>query len=282
MRVLRQPGPLGFPRVEMAGGAVERISFDLRAGVTLHEAVTGPMVAAGFQGGTVVVEDLALSPFRYVMPGPPDDASHVAYFTAPVAPVGVTRLERANLTFGWADGAPFLHCHAVWIEPDGSRRGGHILNRETFLDSGLASGGSATAWGFRDVRVETAFDAETNFTLFGVKGAPCSGADAVMARVRPNQDVTLAVEAIASANGWSDAVVRGSLGSLVGATFADGRVVEDFATEVFVRGGVVRDGVATLDLAVVDMAGQVSDGVLARGRNAVLITFDVVVERLGR
>ena len=276
MRVLRQPGPLGFPRVDMASGAVEPLAFDLRPGVTLHEAVTGPMVAAGFQGGTVVVEALALSPFRYVMPGPPDDASHVAYFTAPVAPVGVTRLERANLTFGWADGAPFLHCHAVWVEPDGSRRGGHILPRETVL----TSGGCATAWGFRDVRVETAFDAETNFTLFGVRGATAAGAGAVMARVRPNQDVTLAVEAIASAHGWSDAVVRGSLGSLVGARFADGRVVEDIATEVFVRAGAVRSGVATLDLAVVDMAGQVSDGVLARGQNAVLITFDLVVEGL--
>ena len=194
MRILQQPGPLGFPRVDMASGAVERISFDLRANVTLHEAVTGPMVAAGFQGGTVVVEGLALSPFRYVMPGPPDDASHVAYFTAPVAPAGITQLERANLTFGWADGAPFLHCHAVWIEPDGSRRGGHILPRETVL----ASCGSATAWGFRDVRVETAFDAETNFTLFGVKGALNTEAGAVMARIRPNEDVTLAVEALAS------------------------------------------------------------------------------------
>jgi hypothetical protein len=259
----------------MACGAVEPITFDLRPGVTLHEAVTGPMVAAGFQGGTVVVESLALSPFRYVMPGPPDDASHVAYFTAPVAPVGITRLERANLTFGWADGAPFLHCHAVWIEPDGSRRGGHILPRETVL----ASAGSATAWGFRNIRVETGFDAETNFTLFGVKGARNGVAGAMMARVRPNQDVTLAVEAIASAQGWSNAVVRGSLGSLVGATFADGRIVGDLATEVFVRGGAVRDGVASLDLAVVDMAGQVSDGILARGQNAVLITFDLVMER---
>ncbi len=274
MRILQQPGPLGFPRVDMASGAVERISFDLRANVTLHEAVTGPMVAAGFQGGTVVVEGLALSPFRYVMPGPPDDASHVAYFTAPVAPAGITQLERANLTFGWADGAPFLHCHAVWIEPDGSRRGGHILPRETVL----ASCGSATAWGFRDVRVETAFDAETNFTLFGVKGALNTEAGAVMARIRPNEDVTLAVEALASAQGWSNAVVRGSLGSLVGATFADGRVVEDPATEVFVRSGAVRDGVGSLDLAVVDMKGRVSDGVLARGRNAVLITFDLVME----
>lgn len=275
MRTLVQPGPLGFPRVEMAGGAVETLSFPLRTGVTLHEAVTGPLVAAGFQGGTVVIEGGALDPFRYVMPGPPDDASHVAYFTAPRAPVGVTRLERANLTFGWAEGAPFLHCHAVWVEPDGSRRGGHILPRESVV---VESGG-VSAWGFPDVRVETGFDAETNFTLFGVKGGAVSGASAVMARVRPNVDVTLAVEEIAAACGWSDAVVRGSLGSLVGASFADGRVVGDLATEVLVRSGRVRAGRAEVDLAVVDMAGGVHEGVLARGGNGVLITFDLVVGR---
>ena len=95
MRTLVQPGPLGFPRVEMAGGAVETLSFPLRTGVTLHEAVTGPLVAAGFQGGTVVIEGGALDPFRYVMPGPPDDASHVAYFTAPRAPVSSCSPTRA-------------------------------------------------------------------------------------------------------------------------------------------------------------------------------------------
>jgi hypothetical protein len=241
--------------------------------VTLHEAVTGPLVAAGFQGGTVVIEGGALDPFRYVMPGPPDDASHVAYFTAPRAPVGVTRLERANLTFGWAEGAPFLHCHAVWVEPDGSRRGGHILPRESVL----VETGAVSAWGFPDVLVETGFDTETNFTLFGVKGGAVVGTSAVMARVRPNVDITLAVEEIAAACGWSDAVVRGSLGSLVGASFADGRVVGDLATEVLVRSGRVRAGRAEVDLAVVDMAGGVHEGVLARGGNGVLITFDLVV-----
>jgi hypothetical protein len=272
----------------MAGGSAAALAFALPTGVTLHDAVTGPLVAAGFQGGTVVIEGGALDPFRYVMPGPPDDASHVAYFTAPRAPAGVTRLERANLTFGWADDAPFLHCHAVWVEPDGSRRGGHILPRETVV----VGSGAVSAWGFPDVRVATAFDAETNFTLFGMTGGGRvdgaatgagpgnvggNGARALLARVRPNVDITLAVEEIAAAGGWSDAVVRGSLGSLVGATFADGRVVADLATEVLVRSGRVRRGRAVLDLAVVDMAGRVHEGVLARGANGVLITFDVMV-----
>ena len=50
--------------------------------------------------GDLVVKGGALNPFRYVMPGPADDASHVAYFSAPRAPMGVTRIEQANATFG--------------------------------------------------------------------------------------------------------------------------------------------------------------------------------------
>lgn len=276
MRTLVQPGPVAPVRIDARGGEAETLSFALAPGLTLHDAVAGPMAAAGFQGGTVEVRGGVLNPFRYVMPGPPDDQTHVAYFTVPRAPAGDTRLERANLTFGWAEGAPFLHCHAVWIEPDGARRGGHILPRETVL----AAPAAAQAWGFRDVRVETGFDAETNFTLFGVAGADRDGR-AVAARVKPNLDITEAMEAMARARGWADATVRGSLGSLVGARFADGRVVPDLATEVLVRDGLVRGGVAMLDLAVVDMAGAVHEGRLARGQNAVLITFDLVVERDG-
>jgi hypothetical protein len=277
MRVLTQPGPVAVERIAMAGTAGRALAFTPRPGLSLHDALTVPMLEAGFQGGAIELRDVALDPFQYVMPGPPDDASHVAYFTAPRAPVGVTRLERANLTFGFADGAPALHCHAVWTEPDGRRRGGHILPKETFI----AAGGSARAIGFAAPGLRTGFDAETNFTLFDVSPAPLSNADTVIARARPNIDITEAVEAIAAARFWRDADLLGGVGSLVGARFTDGREVTDYATEVLIRHGQVRDGRARLDLAVVDMAGAVHEGELARGENAVLITFDLVLRGVG-
>jgi predicted DNA-binding protein with PD1-like motif len=232
------------------------------------------LVAAGFQSATLSFSGGAMNPFRYVMPGPPDDETHVAYFTAPRAPAGETRIERANATFGFADGAPFLHCHACWIESDGLRRGGHILPRETVVTHET----TVQAWGFTDIRVETAADPETNFTLFQPTRSSRTGTLGVVARVRPNQDITLAVEAIASAHALSDAVVRGSLGSLIGAHFTDGRIVPDLATEVLVRDGHVHNGRATLDLVVVDMQGAVHEGMVVRGDNPVLITFDLVLE----
>jgi len=268
IRTLRQPGPVHPNRIDCCRGDMVPLRYTLSPGLTLNEAVTGPLVEAGLQCGTVVLQDLAVGPFRYVMPGPANDESHVAYFSAPRAPEGITRIERANVTFGWADGKPFIHCHAVWREADGSRRGGHILPRETVI----AEAGEAGAWGFREVRIEAKPDPETNFTLFQPSGDE-AGRDLVV-RVKPNEDILRAIEAI----GVRDGVVRGSLGSLIGASFTDGGRVGDQATEVLVREGRIRDGVAALDLLVVDMHGEVHQGWLQHGENPVCITFDLFLE----
>jgi hypothetical protein len=74
------------------------------------------------------------------------------------------------------------------------------------------------------------------------------------------------------------AIVRGSLGSLIGARFTDGSRVEDHATEVLVQSGHVHNGEAVLDMLVVDMSGHVHEGRLTRGDNPVCITFELVLE----
>jgi predicted DNA-binding protein with PD1-like motif len=279
MRTLRQPGPAHPSRIGCFRGEIQPLHFMLQPGVTLNEAVTAPLLAAGWQCGAVTFKGTDLNPFRYVMPGPADDANHVAYFTEPRAPRGTTRIEQANATFGWADGKPFIHCHAAWSEPDGRRRGGHILPLETIV----AALGEATAWGFRDVRIATSLDLETNFTLFQPSGFQPSGAGqstgaGLVARIKPNEDIITSMETIARDYGICNAAVRGSL---IGACFKDGKRVADLATEVLVREGYIRDGKACLDLLVVDMRGQVHAGWLQRGENAVCITFDLIMEDQG-
>lgn len=274
MRTLPHPGPVHPQRIDSVQDEPRMLAFVLQPGMTLNEALTAPLAAAGIRGGTIAFGGGALSPFRYVMPGPPDSDAHVAYFSAAREPAGETRIERANATFGWNGDQPTVHVHGAWIEPDGTRRGGHMLPPDCVVALPIA----AQAWGFAAAEIAVAADAETNFTLLQLRGRSVDGARGVVARARPNQDITLAVEEIARRHGMRDAVVRGSVGSLVGARFTDGRVVEDNATEVLIRSGAVRDGIATLDLLVVDMAGNVHEGTLARGENAVCITFDVVLE----
>jgi predicted DNA-binding protein with PD1-like motif len=274
IRSLRQPGPVHPSRIDSFRENPHVLRFAPRAGVTLNEALSAPLVEAGLQCGTVTFKATAIGPFLYVMPGPADDESHVAYFSAPRAPSGITRIEQANATFGWSAGKPFIHCHAVWIEPDGSRRGGHILPLETVV----VEPGEATGFGFRSIGIEARADPETNFTLFQPTGG--STGRGLVARVKPNVDIVTALETIARGHEITDAVVRGSLGSLIGARFTDGSRVEDYATEVLVRDGHIRDGRAALNLFVVDMLGHVHEGWLQRGGNPVCITFDLFLEDL--
>jgi predicted DNA-binding protein with PD1-like motif len=274
---LRQPGPVHPTRIDCFRGDVYPLHFDLKPGLTLNEAITSPLIDAGFGCGTVTFRGTELNPFRYVMPGAADDDRHVAYFTAPRTPFGTTRIEQANATFGWADGKPLVHCHAAWTEACGSRRGGHILPLETIV----VEPGEATAWGFRDLSLEARFDPETNFTLLQPSGTTRATGAGLVARVKPNEDIVTALETIARRHGIANAVVRGSLGSLIGARFTQGDLVHDHATEVLVREGNIRDGKAALNLLVVDMQGQVHEGWLQRGENPVCITFDIVLEVLG-
>ena len=294
MRRLLQPGPAPAERIESLAGAGIVLDYDLAPGRNLIEALTAPLIAAGLRCGAVVFADAALAPFRYVLPGPPRDDAHVAWFSDPHVPAGdpaqPSWVESANATFGWRDGAPFVHCHGVWTEPDGTIRGGHMLPEETFL----AAPARARAWGLADVAITVDSDPETNFPLFHPVTAPAGRTRAggfvpdgairlVAARIRPNEDVGAALVALCARYGLARAAVRGSLGSLIGASFADGRVVPDLATEVLVRYGTVAPGAdgalaATLDLVVVDALGRPHEGRLATGENPVCITFEVMLE----
>ena len=274
MRRLLQPGPVHPDRIDSVRAEPVPLRFQLRPGLTLNQALTAALVEAGCQSAALTFQGGGMEPLRYVRPAASPDASHVAWFSATHAPQGKCVIEQANATFGWAGGEPSVHCHAVWLEPDGKRRGGHILPH----DSVIADATEVTAWGFTAARIEAIPDNETNFTLFQVSGQSSPAARAVVARIKPNEDILTAIETIARRHGIADGTIRGSLGSLVGACFDGGRQVDDDATEVLVRQGMLSDGRASLDMLVVDMRGHVHEGWLARGGNPVCITFDVVVE----
>ena len=68
--------------------------------------------------------------------------------------------------------------------------------------------------------------------------------------------------------------------------FADGRIIEPFATELAIRSGTIaaRAGgtlEAELDIAVVDYTGGLAEGRLKRGDNPVLMTMELVLEVVG-
>lgn len=275
MRSLRQPGPAAAGRAAVAPCIAMPLKLALRAGRSVNEAVTGALAEAGFDAGYVHLRDVAVAPMRYVIPAPAPDRTHAAWYSGTFAPEGTVRIEEAGVIAGSRDGAPFIHCHGVWLEPGGSRRAGHLLPH----DSLVAEDAEVDGWGISGATFAARDDEETNFRLFRAEAAPgvaTAGRAALAATLRPNGDLSLAIEEACRTHGFDAASIHG-IGSLVGVDFADGRHVPSYATEVFVTGGGVAAGRATLDVALVALDGTVHAGRLAHGTNPVCITFELLL-----
>jgi predicted DNA-binding protein with PD1-like motif len=218
------------------------------------------------------------------MPAASSNPRYVAWYSETFEPVGPVNVTRACAIVGVRDGKTFLHCHGGWDTPEGQRMG-HMLAPL----SRVAEPIEVTGIGFRDATFEATPDPETNFTLFEPvrrAGAGLSETDGrvLLAKVRPNQDISLAIEEICSQQSIARAKIYG-IGSLNGVRFVDGTWVESHATEVLIRDGRLEreDGRARARLAidVVDMDGAIFSGDIARGDNPVCVTFELVIEAIG-
>lgn len=282
---IKQPGPALEPRiyaVECRGRAFE---IDVLPGEKLLDGMLRGFSVEGFVSGTIDIASLELEPFAYVMPALSTTGENAAFYSNTFRPAGVTRLTRGAMTLGTRDGLAFFHAHAVWREADGRRSGGHILPDDTRV----ASQCRVMAYGVDGVRFDAKPDPETNFKLLGPIAEPVHDADtdtrALAVRLRPNQDFVGAIEAACAAHGIQHARIRGGVGSLIGAHFADGTVIENFATEVYLAGGTVRRTatgayVTVVEAGLVDFTGVLAEGQLVKGLNPVLMTFELVLEVL--
>jgi len=286
MRHIVQPGPPAPERIQWVEARGRAFSFTLKAGLPLLEAARRGFAAEGFAGGTLNFGAGALGPFAYVMPALSKTGENAAFYSDTFRPAGTTRLKVAAMTLGQRDGAPFFHCHALWTEAGGRAGGGHILPEGTMVAEPFAG----EAFGIDGAAFTAEPDPETNFKLFGPVPSAPAGAEttsrAFALRLRPNQDFAGALETFCRERGIATARLHGGVGSTIGARFTDGRIVEPFATEMAVRSGtmILRAGgglEAELDVALVDYTGGLAEGRLMRGDNPVLMTMELVLERLG-
>jgi predicted DNA-binding protein with PD1-like motif len=285
MRSVHQPGPLAPERIQWVETRGRGFSFTMEAGLPLLEAARRAFAAQGFASGTLNIRGGALGPFAYVMPALSKTGENAAFYSETFRPAGVTRLTTGTMTLGSRDGAPFFHCHALWLEADGRAGGGHILPEETVV----AEPFEVDAFGLDGAVFTAEADPETNFKLFGPVASAASGAKAesraFALRLRPNQDFAGALEAFCRERGILSATIHGGVGSTIGARFVGGHVVEPFATELTVTSGVIAPGAggapeAELDAALVDYTGGLAEGRLIRGDNPVLMTMELVLEVL--
>jgi predicted DNA-binding protein with PD1-like motif len=283
MRRIHHSGPVASERIAAVAGSAVPLRFVLEPGLSVDEAVASGMKASGCSGGFVAFEGGRCEPFRYVMPAASSDPRYAAWYSETFEPLGPVTIRRACAIVGVRDGKSFLHCHGIWDTSEGLRMG-HMLAPATTVAEPI----EVTGIGFRDATFEARTDPETNFTLF--EPAQSAGANPttagfrmLLAKVRPNEDISLAIEEICSRHGIETAKVHG-IGSLNGVRFVDGTQVDSYATEVLIRDCIVKSAGSQLEaqlvIDVVDMDGAIFSGELVRGDNPVCITFEIVVEEI--
>ena len=285
MREVKQPGPTIPERIQWVEARGRGFSFTLEAGIPLLEAARRGFAAQGFAAGVLNIKHGALGPFAYVMPALSKTGENAAFYSETFRPEGQVWLKHATMTFGERDGAPFFHCHGMWLEAHGRVNGGHILPEETVV----AEPFEVEAFGLGGVTFTAEPDPETNFKLFGPVASAARSAEAPVRafalRLRPNQDFAGSLEAFCRDHDITRARIRGGVGSTIGARFIDGREVEPFATELTVTSGLIAPAAggapeAELDIALVDYTGGLAEGRLVRGDNPVLMTMELVLEVL--
>ena len=282
-RRLVHPGPVDPQRIASCEGHARRIEVAFRPGQTLLEAVAEALSATGLAAGCLEFENVAFSPMEYVMPTYSDTPERVAYYSKTHKPEGVVRIERAYATVGEREGETFLHCHALWRDADGTLCGGHLWPHMTRI----AEPGTGILYGVSGARMAATYDPETNFTLFLASAGDASAGDdgprAAIARVRPNEDMIEAIEALCVRHGFQQAVVRSGIGSTVGARFEDGFANDEPPTELAVLSGKVSTDAegrprADVEIALIDASGDVHIGKPVRCDNPILISLELVVE----
>ena len=279
-RRVRQPGPAAAERIDSVEGVAERFEVDLPAGGNLIEAIRSSLERTSCTSAVLQLRGGGFSPFTYVMPALSMTPDHAAYYSELLSPPGLTRLEAGAVTFGLRDGGPFLHCHGIWIEANGRRLGGHVIPDASIIAQPIA----ATVFALDGIDFVARPDSETNFKIFGPLKKPRGallGRRCFALRLRPNQDICGALETFCRKNDIKTAALYGGVGSIIGAVFENGKIVEPFATEIFFKSAGIegRGGhpEASLDIGLVDYTGALAEGILRRGANPVLMTVELLL-----
>lgn len=234
----------------------------------MDRAIADAVARAGFAAAYLRLDGANMARLDYVRPAPASGQGHAAWYSATHHLTDV-QITQAGAHLGLRDGAAFVHCHGLW-----GGEMGHML----VPDSMLAEDTVVTGWGLSGAMLVAEPDAETLFTLFQPMPAPvqAGGVAALLATLRPNQDLGAAVVGLAQTAGMAQAQVEG-IGSTVGADFDGGEITQSYGTEFLLTGAHVADGALHAQIAAVGFHGEIATGTLRAGRNAVCVTAELLL-----
>lgn len=278
MRSVVHPGPVSAARMELARSEGREIDVTLQPGLPLEDAVAEALAPEGVESAWLEIENAPVSALDYVIPAPSPDDDHVAWYSDIRSFGGTGLIDHMGFMVGWHQGESFLHGHGLWTPEGGARAMGHILAPRTVLAAPVTARGI----GLTGARFERLPDPETNFELFRVRQTGPGGSDYAALRLLPNQDFATALDRACAELGWPAARVDG-LGSLIGAQFESGEVLDSLASEFLVIDATAGAGGPEPEIAIVGVDGsRILSGRLTRGQNAVLITAELILSRMTR
>lgn len=286
--MLQHPGPVHPNRRQSVAVQSTAVHAMLRPGVRLIDALSEAVDRCGSDCVQIELMGGTFDSISYCVPACGTGARPVVYSESREAAVPA-QLLTASATFGYRDGERFMHCHAMWIDAHGEIRAGHLWP-PSLLGSVPVHAVLHTLPGATMVSEN---DRETLMPTFTPKDTPLDPPvtavtghrRANICRILPGEDIVEAAEEVCRAAGISRALIRASLGSLVGACLRRGSDVihvDGPGTEVISINGTVApdtDGnlQGTLSGIVVDRHGDVHAGSLVRGHNPVAVTFELLI-----
>jgi len=277
---LVQPGP-HLAGYTYATSEITMFETELPAGVSLHESLAQMVAERGLAGAHMRFANMQMAQLEYVMPDLSPDDTHVAWYSEVRKLSAPAIIEQAAINCGVLNGSAYYHCHGAWSEVGKATAMGHLLPES----SAPATAAQVAGFGFKHARFNRVHDPETAFDLFvpeQLHVAP-EAPNAILLRINPNVEIERPLIELCQKYGWKQASVHG-LGSLIGAAFEDGRVMNSFATEAVINKGFVNMSGASpevsLDVSLVGLDGKFMGGKLARASNPVMITFEIVLVKV--
>ncbi len=281
---IQQPGPAG-ECCTMVPTRLLELDVVLPANIPLDEAISQVIETRGLSGAYIRITDAKISRLCYVIPGISSNDKHVAWYSETYTPLMPGRIIDASIVCGFLSRKPSLHCHGLFDDADRQTAMGHLVLEACYLSNPIR----VTGFGFEDAYFNRETDQETNFDLLIPQSVDHQSGEynvsdsdkGMLVRIAPNVEIASALVDCCRNADWQSASIYG-VGSLIGAHFDDGRILNSYATEYMITSGVVdmNGPTASVDLhmALVGLGGCVMQGRLKTGSNPVLITSELVLK----
>lgn len=228
-----------------------------------------------FSGGTFDLPE-------YMIPRDSPDGEKAFEYGPPQTATGPVHLVRASGTVATRFGEPFLHCHAAYVDADGTFTAGHIFPTSVTGRVGIR----AVIWPLPGVETVSTDDPEVGMPVSTPtrtdQPIPDTGMRVVVARILPGCDIPSAATQLAAKAGFRRGIVRLGLGSIVGPTFVRGTSHDTIAgvcAEIITLTGEVGPDAtdARMHVLIGDVNGVVHGGIIDGPNSPVAATTEILV-----